>query len=207
MTKKRINKDNKTIKLILIAAICYILIVIFIPHIRIAVLKVDELCINVLNVLLQFALAFVSAYIFWHITVCLKEKRVRAEYSWWIHDKLLKTVNMARDCLSLCGADKTFTVEDVKNTFIDGEEADSNIHSLNSNIKKMDSFVSTLLGGNIPWNEQEIIELCNIHDACYGILDIASATIVREQAEPLFKLIKQLEDAAYNLDKIAASAV
>ena len=207
MKKCRRDKHDRCLHLILFVAICYILIVVLTPHFRVEVLNIDGLSSKIGNVGFQFAIAFVSAYIFWQVTVRSKEKRIRAKYSWWIHDQLNQITNLGRNILDSVGYDKKFSQDDVRNVLLNGKEAEDNRITMKAKVSKLESQISVALGINAPWKEVEIAAMGNIHNTCHELVDIATATLVEDNILPMYTLLTQLEKGLSEMDRISSCSI
>ena len=190
-------------------AVCYILIVVFLPHIRLDVVAIGGLLNKIVNVCFQLALSFISAYVFWMITVVYKERSHRAKSQWWIDNYLLQLCNSARDLLVIVGKDKRYNIDHVRQHFLtpDKEEKEDNRKALNQSAEKIANMALSSLNTSAPLSEVEIKLSGEIYTVCKSLKENSDLEIIEDNIHELFEQINRLEKLANTLDGLATKSV
>lgn len=206
---KRADTYSKILNWFFVLAVCYVLCVVFLPHVRIDVVQADCLLNKIGSTLFQLALSFISAFIFWIITVVYKECRLRAKSQWWIDHYLLQLCNYSRELLEKVGKDKQYNLQDVQQLFItqDPNDAEQKRKVLNSMADKLANMALLSLNTSAPLSEVEIELSGEIYTICKSLKDISDLVIIEDNIPELFKLINQLEILSNKLDSLASQSV
>ena len=157
---------------------------------------------NVNEVLLSLSLAYISAYIFWILTIRIKDWQNRRKYKWWIYDQLFKLVEIERDIETLIGYDKDYDENDLKWYLIDSEEHKTNRKELYEKLNKLVIEAQRLVNMNLPWNDEEIELFAEIYNFCFMAKDKLDDVSIT-QIKCLLKDINSLKDATNSLEKCA----
>ena len=157
---------------------------------------------NVNEVLLSLSLAYISAYIFWILTVRIKDWQNRRKYKWWIHDQLLKLVNIERDIETLIGKDKAYDNEDLKWYLLDSEEHETNRKELDEELDNLANEAQRIANMNLPWDDVEIELFADLYNYCFMAKE-KLGYISDNQIKCLFDNINGLTDVTNRLEKHA----
>lgn len=159
-----------------------------------------EICIC--DVLLQFALAYISAFIFWLLTVYFPERKKRASQNVLIHDLFIHLKSQIEELETAMGHDRAYVLADYKSYFLgDKKEAHCKIiHDYCNSIKKG---CKDILTNNFSLNDDEINHLLFIYNACHSVVDLTNLPIVEEQVNDVYKPLESLFKEIPELDKLA----
>lgn len=201
-----IKKLNKSITIILVVSILIILITGIMSSIHIRVEIVENAQVFWIHIILQLSMAYVSAFIFWRLTVDANERIRRKKYSPLIHDQLNELNYSIGEVLTTIGYDKAYTIEHFRQFVMCGDR-EKNRLQLSELMKKLDKQTLNTLYLNIPWDYKELELLSNTHDISFEIINTISLPLLEDNIKPLFYLFERMSELSYNLNCIASKEV
>lgn len=157
---------------------------------------------NVNEVLLSLSLAYISAYIFWILTIRIKDWQNRRKYKWWIYDQLFKLVEIERDIETLIGKDKAYEKEDLKRYLLDSEEHETNRKELEKKLDNLANEAQRIVNMNLPWDDVELELFADLYNYCFMAKE-KLGDISDNQIKCLFDIINGITDATNSLEKHA----
>lgn len=198
------NIQNKTSKTLL--CFLFVAIIIIISRLFLVLLfscgKSTSVCYSLMELFYQLALSYISAYIFWFISIYMKDKLTRKKHCWWIHDELCELNSLIKKTLDLIGWDKAFTIE-VFNGWLD----QNSLEEFRLRINEIYECSNRKVCLNLPWGEDEIELLRDIHNISYDISNTLELPIIASQKQSVYGNIQNLAKNSARLDNLANNAV
>lgn len=142
-----------------------------------------------------------SAYIFWTLTVRIKDWLKRRKYRWWIYDQQHQLIAIERDIETQIGYDKLFSQNDLKERLLHTNEHETLSKDILAKLNSLVDKALQLVNLNFPWNDDEIDCFADIYNICFMIRDEIGVIVLEEQISKLYKEIKNLAIATDRLEK------
>jgi hypothetical protein len=175
------------------------------PSIRIPCGWLSSNAIEICNkIFIQLSLAYVSAYIFWLLTVCAFGWIRRRKFQWWIHDQLICIIGLVQDIDNEIGYDKGYSLSDMSDYL---NNANNQYKTFLVKIKALDDRALHLVNMNFPWSDGEIDSFADIHNSCHIIEDNLQIGLQPTQVSVIFNSIKMINKVLKQLDKEASTGI
>ena len=190
--------------LLFVFSVYAILAVEFYPVIRIHCDWCSCCFCNFNNLVSHFAQAYISAFLFFVLTIRLKEYIHHSKCAWLIHDVLNDLNNSIRSLLEYVEVDKRVDYKDIENVLSNFKEDD--MAFVKTQIAEIENRIVDLVSRQYSWNEKELDLLYRIKDVCrivgenIGYGEGANAEIIYSAIEKLYKL-------SLNIDSLTSKLV
>ncbi len=160
---------------------------------------------RIIKVISYFTYAFVSAYIFWYLTVFIKQRNKRQLQSWWIHDQLTLFNESIRGIELNLGQRESISREAIIGEYVNNSQKDINLSNLRSIIKQIDDMSFKLLNLSLEWDEIEYDLFGQIHNCCHEILRLTQYQLI--DVDELELNLKKLLTLSEQIDEKASQTV
>ena len=167
---KRIHSTsiNNALLILSIIALYIILAIALIPSIRIPSCLSEDNAQAINKLLLKLSLAYISAYLFYYLTVTLKDKLRRDQQKWIVYDSMNMINDRLRSLLNYLRIDKKSDNESTTEELgaLDQNECDT----LKNDLREIHKLIRHELLSGIIWLDDEIDCLSDIDNSCVFLL-------------------------------------
>lgn len=155
------------------------------------------------DVLIQLAIAYISAFIFWLLTVYTPGKKKRSMQKQLIYDVFITLKRQIEHLEDEIGHDRAFSLEDYKHFFL-GKEGEHNCKYVHSKCESMKLECLRILTDSLILYNNEKQLLLSVYNNCYQLADSLKLPIIDEQLAHVAALMNDLFKAIGELDKQAS---
>lgn len=161
------------------------------------------------DIALQLSIAYLSAYLFYLLTIRLSGRIKHMHQSWLIHDLLIElksqiepaiiSIDSYPDCKARFLESIIRSADDKK-----GDEKEKKIMDLYTSIKDIEEIIVKYVSSNMVWNEDELMLLYETNDICREIDRITHYPVQQEEGDKLWKFMLALFRMHSKIDKQAS---
>ena len=175
----------------------------FCPSWRLSCNLPDATINNINDAILQFAFAYISACIFYLLTVVLKNEIHSRQQRSIISNEILDLNNLIHNLLDEQGVDKAYSICDVINELIESEDASKRLLQL-----KLDSELTAvkalwLMSQKWEWNDEELWDISHTYQTCRAIESIANYPLNEKQDSVLLESLRELKKISSRLTNLS----
>lgn len=169
---KRIHSTCIYIALLILAIVSLyvILAIALIPSIRIPSCLSESHASAINAILLKFSLAYVSACLFFFLTVVLKDKIRRAQQKWIVYDSMNMINDRLRSLLNHLRIDKQFDNDSTTDEL--ASLGQDEFDTLQNDLREIHTLIRHELLSGIIWLDCEIDCLSDIDNSCVFLLHL-----------------------------------
>lgn len=148
---------------------------------------------------MQFAFAYISACIFYLLTVVLKDGIHSRQQRLIIRNEMMVLNNLIRNLLDERGVDKAYNICDVRNELIESKDADKRLLQLSKDCQLTAAKVLQLMSQNWKWNEDELEIVSRAYTICSIIESIANYPLNEKKGSVLLESFIELNNISSRL--------